>query len=710
MARFRIVSLAACAVMMLATAARPQEASPPATLIADRVEVRGNGVLLAEGAVEVLYGDTRLKAARVVYDETANKLTLEGPIAVLRGEDTVILADSAELSPDLQRGLLRSARMVLRQQVQLAAAEIRRVQGRYSRLDKVVASSCQVCADRPTPLWQIRARRVIHDDDERQLYFDHARLEVLGLPVFYLPRLRLPDPTLERATGFLIPRARITNRLGTGVKLPYFIALGDHADITVTPYFSTSQTRTLELRYRHAFRNGEVEINGALSRDSLEGDETRRYVFGYGAFDLPDGFKLDFGVEMVSDPAYLVDYGYSDRDRLKSNLSLTRVRRDEMITGDLVHFHSLRDGEANRTLPNLVADLSWRKRVTPRFGGIATFGLDLHGHRRTSDADPGGLGRDMGRLSALADWRGDWISTSGLILTSQTALRIDHFLIGDDDDAPETLTRVAPFVAAELRWPLSRTGKGGVTHVLEPVAQLVWSREDGDTPPNDDSTFVEFDEGNLFSLGRFSGADRVERGLRANLGLRWTRYDPAGWSSGLTVGRILREDDLGQFGAGSGLEGLNSDWLVAFHLGLHEDLTLTNRALFDSSLDFTRNEFRMDWRTDIVDLSSSLIWIEASAVENRPDDLSEWVTDAAYRINRHWTGKADWRYDFVNDRTTRAGVGLEYRNECVSVDLSLSRRFTTSTNLDPSTDFSMTVSLHGFTARDDRSYNRSCTR
>jgi len=48
-------------------------------------------------------------------------------------------------------------------------------------------------------------------------------------------------------------------------------------------------------------------------------------------------------------------------------------------------------------------------------------------------------------------------------------------------------------------------------------------------------------------------------------------------------------------------------------------------------------------------------------------------------------------------------------NECIEVNLSLSRRFTSSTIVDPSTNFGFTVGLRGFSAKtQDRSYARTC--
>ena len=135
---------------------------------------------------------------------------------------------------------------------------------------------------------------MIHDRVEQQLYFDQAQFRILNVPVFYLPRLRLPGPGLERASGFLAPSIPTTSQLGTGLKLPYFIKLGDHRDLTVTPYLS-SVTRTLELRYRQAFRRGAASnFDSRQSPATISSPaSTRGYLFGNGSFDLERDYKLD---------------------------------------------------------------------------------------------------------------------------------------------------------------------------------------------------------------------------------------------------------------------------------------------------------------------------------------------------------------------------------------------------------------------------------
>lgn len=689
-------------VLLLSLPARAQE---PAALIADRVVVEPGEVLVATGAVEVLYGETRLRARRIAYDGSTGALTIDGPITLVEGDRILVLADAAQLDGDLRNGILTSARVMLDQQLQLAATQVRRVDGRYAELTNTVASSCQVCANNPVALWSIRARRVVHDQQERQLYFENATFRVLDVPVLWLPRLRLPDPSLERATGFLIPSIRTTSRLGTGIKVPYFVALGPSRDLTVTPYLSPD-TRTLELRYRQALRYGNLSFSGAVSRDDLRPGETRAYLFGEGVFQLPRDFRLGFGIELVSDPAYLLDYDYSEADRLETFLGLERVRRDEVFSARITNFRTLRESEMPIAdqLPHLVGAVDYERRLPDIAGGEARLGFSMQGHERTSSADI--LGRDVLRAGLAASWQRSWIMRPGIEALVEARMEADSYLIAEDSTFDGHQNVITPALGATFRWPFERAGRGGARQVLEPMVQLVWSESWGGPVPNEDSTLVEFDEGNLLALDRFPGHDRAEQGFRAALGLGWTRYDPRGWSMGATVGRVFRSEPA-DFTAASGLEGTASAWLAALHLRGAGGFGLTSRTVLDEDLKATKSEMRLSYAGPRLSLGASYVWVVAEPAEGRPERTDELTVDSTFAFTRHWSGSAAVRYDFEAKRAQSAGVGLGYRNECLAVDLSLSRRFTSSTSLTPTTDVGLTVSLNGF-GTDGRDYRRTC--
>ncbi|WP_169583104.1 LPS-assembly protein LptD [Rhodobacter capsulatus] len=700
-------ALSSALALALAVPAWPQTPAAPApalaaplysdaaTLLADRIEVTGADRLIASGHVEVYWHEHRLTADRITYDKATDRLAIEGPIRLVQPGATgsVILADTAELSRDLQNGVLSGARMVLSRELQLAANRIERQDGTRTVLREVVASSCKVCLTDPEPLWEIRARTITHDTATRQLMFESAQFRAMGVPLIWLPRLRMPDPTVERMSGVLRPTLRTTSLLGPGLKVPYFLTFGPSADLTVTPYLSANYTRTLGLRYRQALRSGSFEIEGAASRDSIREGRTRGYLFGTGTFALPADYTLGLQLRMVSDPSYLLNYDVTEDDRLWSGVTLGRVRATEMVQAKIGKTHSLREGESNETEPMRSADAAWTRVWRPGLiGGELSFEGSLHAHWRASD-DPAN-GRDMTRLSGVADWRRNWLLGGGVLAALEGELAIDATAVRQDREFSGESLRALPSLGVELRWPWVKS-EGRAAQVIEPVAQIIWSGKSLKELPDEDSLLTEFDEGNLFDFSRYPGGDRRERGTRANLGLSWARHDASGWSLGLTAGRVFRLDDLEDFAEGSGLSGTSSDWLIATHLSTAGGLVLSNRALVDDDLDFDRDELRLAYLGERAQVAAGYLWmLETEATPK----TSELLFESDWQLRRGWSSSFDTRYDLVADRAAKASLGLQYSNECVTVDLSLSRRFTSSTSVEPETDFGLSIALAGFGA------------
>lgn len=692
-----------------------------ATVLADSMTLQGDRTLIAAGGVVVWYQGARLVASRIIVDGASGDLTIEGPIhlsepgAADPDKEAIIIADSGQLDRELQDGIIRGARLVIARELQLAAQELTRTgNGRMTNLTNVVASSCQICASDPTPLWEIRARRISHDAETRLITFDRPQFRFYGVPLASVPfTVTAPDPTVERRSGFLLPSIRTTSNLGFGVKVPYFITLGDSADLTLTPYLSTSRTSTLELRYRQAWRNAVTEWNGAISRDDIEPDDTRGYLFGNALVDLPRDYQLGVQVQVASDRSYLLDYDVTDADRLWSGLTLARVTRDKLVFARVGNYHSLREDEDNRTSPAQVADAFWLRRFTPDWiGGEALLEWSAHAHRRPSDQDI--VGRDMARGSFGLDWRRTEILPGGLVGAAIAGLDADVYRITQDSEYDDIVTRVDPQLGVELRWPLAGSD-GTATYMLEPIAQLLWSPRGKDEKdiPNEDSRLIEFDEGNLFSDNRFPGYDARETGLRANIGMSWTRIDPAGWSLGLTGGRVFRDRVEKAFGEDSPLYGRRSDWLLAANYASGDGLAIVNRALFDDSLDVSRNELRLGWLRPDLQLSAGHLWINGDKDEGREDDISEFTGKVGWQITDGWWGSAETRYDFVADSAQSASLDVTYRNECITVDLGIERRFTSSESIQAETSVGFSVRLGGFGSQKDGPgtvARRSCVR
>ena len=199
-------------------------------------------------------------------------------------------------------------------------------------------------------------------------------------------------------------------------------------------------------------------------------------------------------------------------------------------------------------------------------------------------------------------------------------------------------------------------------------------------------------------MSRFAGDDAVETGARAALGVTWTRLGASGVNSTLTFGRVFHDTKQDDFNPSSGLDGYTSDWLVAGQLTTTSGFRVDGRTLFDDDADLTRAAARLGWDNDWIALDAAYIWQAADTTESRPDAVSEFTVDTNVQLNSAWAVNVGSRYDLANDGPARAEAGLQYRNECVTVDLSVARRYTSSTTVDPSTSYGLSVALNGFSA------------
>ncbi|MFK7868047.1 MAG: LPS-assembly protein LptD [Roseobacter sp.] len=684
----------------------PQDDTEPALLIADEIFLTNERDLIAKGNVEAFQGAVRLRAKEIRYTRATGALDITGPIIMQDGEGITVLANAAELDTNLQAGLLLGARMVLDERLELTAVQTQRVNDRYSQLYKTVVTSCKVCADGRPPLWQIRARRVIHDKEERQLYFDHAQFRIRNVPVFYLPRLRLPDPTVERASGFLAPSLVTTSQFGTSVVVPYFLTLGGNRDLTISPYIS-DKTRTVNLRYRQAFRTGTMTFNGALSRDDERPGSTRAYLFANGYFVLPRDFQLSFDLELVSDAAYLQDYNITTKDRLDSQITVNRVRRDEFMSASFINYDSLRNDETNDLLPTIIGDGTYRFRYFPdQIGGELRLFANAHYHWRTSDLDV--EGRDVGRFNVEADWYRTW-TLNGVDTEVSLGAAADAFNITQDSTVPQNQTQISPRGSLTLRYPLAKQTQDGASLLLEPMMQLGWTGGDRLDVPNEESENVELDTGNLLSLSRFPAPDRRERGTVLAYGFNWTRYAAQGWEAGMTLGQVLRNKEDPEFSVNSGLSGTSSDYLLAGKYDTGAGFSVLARTLFNGVFDITKAEFRGYYRRNRLGLSGTYLWLTEDAADDAELQVSELALIGSYDVNRNWYTSFDWRYDLEADRASEVGAGLSYTNECVTTSFFFDRAFSTSSSLEPNTTFGITIDVRGFSARrGTETYSRTC--
>ena len=132
-----------------------------------------------------------------------------------------------------------------------------------------------------------------------------------------------------------------------------------------------------------------------------------------------------------------------------------------------------------------------------------------------------------------------------------------------------------------------------------------------------------------------------------------------------------------------------------------------SRAYFGDDFLFRRNEFAVVYDGDRADFAASYVYFaedDTNEVLGPQPETNEFSIDARYRVHPNWEVRGLWRYDIASDSNLRAGAGITYGTQCAEFDLSVSRRFTSSDNVPPSTSIGFNVSLAGLGDSEDRSW------
>ena len=117
------------------------------------------------------------------------------------------------------------------------------------------------------------AGKMRHDNKKKTIYYDNAIIIFFNIPIFYIPKLAHPDPSVKRRSGFLVPSYSDTKNLGSSLTVPYFWAINDNKDLTINNRLFASENPLFVGDYRHVFKDSNLDINfgytGGYKKESI---------------------------------------------------------------------------------------------------------------------------------------------------------------------------------------------------------------------------------------------------------------------------------------------------------------------------------------------------------------------------------------------------------------------------------------------------------
>jgi LPS-assembly protein len=626
-------------------------------------------VISATGRVVMNYAGYTLACDSLRYEQGSGSVICEGNVQIIDEQGTRYEADRIEVTGGMKEAFMQSLTLTTTDGAQITAGDARFSETLETVLNDASYSPCGLCIDEKGNRigWKVKAAKLVQNSQTKVIYFEQPSLEVLGVPVAWLPWLWLPDPTSKRNSGFQLPSVDYKAELGGRLRVPYFIGIGEDTDILLAPQLMTRQGFLMAASWQQRFEYGafNIEASGLYQLDpgafaGSNGDrEWRGAVETYGQFQVAPDWTAGWNYTAFTDAGYLGDYDFNDAGRVVNEVYATHLSDDFFVDVRLQEFKLL-GRFANASAEQAAQDQ--QALAIPNARGANYFDLGTNGQIRLENTL---LGVQRGENSyatygardyvlgyegqkfhgtAEASWQNQFILPGGVVATPYLGIRGDiaNYDDGTEGDPPlgmaepsdQLLFNATPVAAMDVRWPMIASS-GADTHLLEPVAQLVWRGSDTSAVgiTNDNAHSFVLDETNLFSYNRFTGTDRQETGLRANIGGRYlANFSEGGWLE-LTAGQsfhLAGVNALGQVdetntGASTGL-GDDASYVVLGARGSPFDgLVLGAKAQIDvGGPTIARAGLGADYAIgNGFSIGSDYIYLPADAATGVTDDQHE---------------------------------------------------------------------------------------
>jgi LPS-assembly protein len=445
-----------------------------------------NHRIAAVGNVQIYYGNSTVEADRVIYDQTTKRLHAEGNVRLTESDGKITYGEIIDLSDDYRDGFVDSLRLETADQTRMAATRAERTAGNFTVFHNGVYTACEPCKDDPKkpPLWQVKAARIIHDQNEKMIYFEDASIEFFGKSLAWFPYFSAPDPTVKRKSGMLVPTISSNSNYGVAFEVPYYWALAPDYDMTLAPMVTSKQGLLMQGEFRQRLINGAYSIRAAgiyqLNKDTFAPTDPGIEAPGYrnwrgsvessGQFALTDKWIWGWDAVTLTDRTFLQDYNphlskYRTTDPLLSTnsegisqLYLTGKGNRSYFDIRSIYYYGFSNADVQSQIPVIHPVIDYDYVVDhPVFGGELGYNINFtsltrnqanfdaitttaltggaNGENQCLTADPAvktaancllrGIPGTYSRFSADVHWRQSLTDSYGQVFTPFASVRAD---------------------------------------------------------------------------------------------------------------------------------------------------------------------------------------------------------------------------------------------------------------------------------------------
>jgi LPS-assembly protein len=652
-----------------------------ATVIADQLQQVGGAtdLLIAIGNVEIIRGPTRLLADRVELNRDTGQAVAQGKVVFYDGPDRLV-GERIDYNLKTGTGVVYKGSAVAAPFYHLSAERMDRVGDSVYELRRGVFTTCEG----DDPPWSFRFSSGTADLDDI-VYGRDASFWVKGIPVlpwvpFFAAALRR-----ERQSGFLFPEFGQSSRKGVFSKIPYFWAIDDSQDLTVSLDAYSRRGVGIEGDYRYVMsreQRGELAVFGVdeFARNDPRLQENRGWAAFRHDWQITPRLSFKVNANVTSDDLIFRDYGnrLADRanQRAETNVFVTQNWDAWSLVGNVKWYQDLttsRPVELQR-VPEI--KLVGIRQPVPGVPGLL-YETTASFVNFIRDVGPDGVRADfhprllmpvpVAGVFTVTPFAGGRLTYYDERVVDQRITRVGGILVEESVDDPRVRRQVEWGIEAESRVSRVYTNQGGgdvaaYQHVIEPRVRVIQIRgvEQKDYPQYDPgaSTASGIDPGYERRVGidRLGKANEITYYLTNSLNAKTVAgpdQQPVRWEMvRFTLSQTFKMDPVSQ-----PLKDLYADLTISPNqrIGFHADARYN---VYDLGLREANADIRLTYPRFVVAVGPRF---------NEQGNSRYAKAEALVKLFSNLDVRGSTAWDVLRSRSIENRVGIDWRFNCWSV-------------------------------------------
>jgi LPS-assembly protein len=322
-----------------------REGDSEVNIVADQMQQVGGprNLLIAVGNVELVRGASRLLADRVELNRDTGDAVAQGRAVFFDGPDRLV-GDRIDYNIRTGTGVVHNGSAFAAPYYTLSGERMERIGDSVYNIKNGFFTTCEG----DDPPWRIGIGSATADLEDI-VYGRDASFWVKNIPVFPWFPFFVAAIRRERQSGFLFPTFGVSSRKGFFGSVPYFWAIDDSQDLTVSLNTYTERGVGLSGEYRYVFSELQQGVaSGFFLRESFRDGDDRGWLSLRHTGQITPRLSFKVKSDVTSDDRIFGDYG----DRLHER-SLQRAETNVFVSQRWDSW-------------NLVANLLWYQDLTVR--------------------------------------------------------------------------------------------------------------------------------------------------------------------------------------------------------------------------------------------------------------------------------------------------------------------------------------------------------